>query len=131
VPNENGTVSRIDTATNAVTATTRVGPDPDYATLCRGRLWISSLLGPRISLIDPATSAVVRRLRVGTGSAGIACGRSVWIANYNTGYVLRIDPRRGRTTARVSVGVLPRSVVPAAGSVWATNQRSGTLSRIR
>jgi YVTN family beta-propeller protein len=131
VPNENGTLARIDPATNTVVATIRVGPDPDYALFCRGRLWVSSLLGPRLFVVDPATNRVVSRVRVGIGGAGMACGRSIWIANYDTGYVLRLDPRRRKVTARVSVGVLPRAVALARGSVWVTNQRTGTVSRVR
>ena len=85
VPNENRTVARIDLATNAVVARIRVGADPDYAVFCRGRLWVTSLRGSRLSLIDPAKNRVARQVKVGLGSAGIACGRSVWLANYDTG----------------------------------------------
>jgi virginiamycin B lyase len=131
VPNENGTVSRIDPATNAVTATIRVGADPDNAVFCRGRLWVSSLHGPRLYVIDPAKSAVAARVRVGTGSVGLACSRALWVANYDTGQVLKIDLARRRVLRRLNVGVQPREVELGAGAVWVSNQGSGTVSRIR
>jgi virginiamycin B lyase len=131
VPNENGTVSRIDPATNAVTATIRVGADPDNAVFCRGRLWVSSLRGPRLYVIDPAKSAVSARVRVGTGSVGLACSRVLWVANYDTGQVLKIDLAHRRVLRRLAVGVQPREVELGAGAVWVSNQGSGTVSRIR
>ena len=131
VPNENGTVSRIDPATNAVTATIRVGADPDNAVFCRGRLWVSSLLGPRLYAIDPARNAVAARVRVGTGSVGLACAGVLWVANYNTGRVLKLDLSRRRVVRRVTVGVQPREVELGAGALWVSNQGSGTVSRIR
>ena len=131
VPNENGTVARIDPATNMVTKTIQVGPDPDNAVFCRGRLWVSSLRGPRLYVVDPGRTAFASRMRVGTGSVGLGCGRSLWAANYNVGSSLKIDMRRRRVVRRVSVGSEPREVVLAAGSVWVSNQGSGTVSRIR
>jgi DNA-binding beta-propeller fold protein YncE len=70
-------------------------------------------------------------MRVGTGSVGLACGGSLWVANYDTRYVLKIDPRRRKIVRRISVGTQPREVVLAAGAVWVSNQGSGTVSRIR
>jgi YVTN family beta-propeller protein len=131
VPNENGTVSRIDPATNAVTARIRVGADPDNAVFCRGRLWVSSLRGPRLYVLNPATNAAAARVRVGTGTVGLACSRALWVANYDTGQVLKIDLRRRRVLRRIDVGVQPREVELGAGALWVSNQGSGTVSRIR
>jgi DNA-binding beta-propeller fold protein YncE len=130
VPNENGTVNRVDPATNVVTATIRVGADPDNAVFCRGRLWVSSLRGPRLSVINPSTNVVAARMRIGTGSVGLACSRALWVANYNTGQVLKIDQSRRRVLRRLDVGLEPREVEPGAGALWVSNQGSGTVSRI-
>ena len=108
-----------------------MGADPDYAVFCRGRLWVSSLRGPRISLIDPGRNRVARQMKVGRGSAGLACGRSVWLANYDTGRLLRIDPATRKVTGQLALGGQPRSVILAAGSVWVSNQRQGTVARVR
>ena len=36
-------------------------------------------------------SAVASRVRIGTGSVGLACSRVLCVANYDTGHVLKID----------------------------------------
>ena len=131
VPIENGTVARIDPSTNTVTKTIRVGADPDNAVFCRGRLWFSSLRGPRLYVVNPATAAVVARVRVGTGSVGLACARSLWFANYYTGQVLKLDLTRRRIVRRLDVGLQPREIELGAGALWVSNQGSGTVSRIR
>ena len=82
-------------------------------------------------MINPATSAVAARMRVGTGSVGLACSRALWVANYNSGQLLKIDLRRRRVLRRVSVGLQPREVELGAGALWVSNQGSGTVSRVR
>ena len=57
-------------------------------------------------------------------------GSALWVAMYNLGQVLRIDPTNGRVQRRVVVGRKPRGVAVAAGSVWVANSESGTVSRI-
>ena len=74
---------------------------------------------------------MAKQLKVGRGSAGLACGRSVWLANYDTGRLLRIDPATRKVTGRLALGGQPRSVLVAAGSVWVSNQRLGTVTRVR
>ena len=83
---------------------TAVGPDPDYAVFCRGRLWVSSLKGTSLSAIDPAKNAVVAHARVGLGSSGLACADALWAANYGSGELLRLDPTIGRVLGRLDVG---------------------------
>jgi DNA-binding beta-propeller fold protein YncE len=130
VPNENGTLARIDPKTGGVTAEVRVGAGPDNAVVCRDRLWTSSLHGPSLVAVD-ASARITARLRVGVGSVGFACGRALWTARYYDRTVLRIDPTTRRITGRVLVGDGPRSLVIAAGSVWVANQSAGTITRLR
>ena len=130
MPNENGTLARIDPSTNAVVARVRVGADPDNVVACRGRIWTSSLRGPKLVAVDPRTNRVSARVTVGTGTVGFACAASLWTATYSTGFLLRIDPRTLKVTARLRVGDQPRSIVIAAGSIWVANQSSGTVSRV-
>jgi streptogramin lyase len=131
VPNENGTLARVDPRSRRVTATVRVGADPDNIAVCRGRIWTSSLRGPSLVVVDPSTARVTARMPVGVGSVGLACGRALWVANYDTGELLRIDPVRRVVTGRASVGVRPRTVLISAGTVWVANQGSGSVSRVR
>jgi hypothetical protein len=53
------------------------------------------------------------------------------VANFGTGYVLKVDLVRRRVVRRISVGIQPRQVLLANRSLWVTNQGSGTVSRIR
>jgi DNA-binding beta-propeller fold protein YncE len=69
-------------------------------------------------------------MRVGVGSVGLACGRALWVANYDTGTLLRIDPARRVVSGRATVGLRSRTVLIAAGGVWVANQGSGTVARI-
>jgi virginiamycin B lyase len=130
VPNENGTVARVDPVTSSVVAKIPVAPDPDYAAFCGGRLWVTSLYGRSVSIIDPATNGVVARVPLGVGTQGIACGRSIWISNYDTGVLLRVNPASRTVTGRIRTGVQPRAVALGAGSVWVANGGSGTVARV-
>jgi DNA-binding beta-propeller fold protein YncE len=58
-------------------------------------------------------------------------GSSLWVAMYNRGEVLRIDPTNGRVQRRVLIGEKPRGLAIAAGSAWVANSESGTVSRVR
>jgi virginiamycin B lyase len=131
VPNEDGTVARIDPASGGILKRIRVGADPDYAIWCHGRLWVSDLRGPKLSVIDPATNSVVAAPAVGVGSAGLACGPTIWSANYDSGEVLELNATSGKALRHLMVGSQPREVLVAFGDVWVSNQRSGTVVRIR
>jgi DNA-binding beta-propeller fold protein YncE len=58
-------------------------------------------------------------------------GSSLWVAMYDRGQALRVDPTTGRVQRRVRIGVKPRGLAVAGGSVWVANSRSGSVSRIR
>jgi hypothetical protein len=112
-------------------ASVRVGADPDYAVLCRGRLWVSDLRGPSLAVVDPKTNAVVSRPHVGVGSAGFACGASLWSVNYDTGALLELDPRSGRIRSRRTAGRQLREVVLLGRDLWMCDQASGDVLRVR
>ena len=81
--------------------------------------------------LDPA-GAVTAKYSIGGGAQGVAFdGASLWVAMYNRGEVVRVDPNTGKVQRRVRIGVKPRGLAVAAGSVWVANSRSGTVSRIR
>ena len=73
----------------------------------------------------------VERISIGSAPCGIASGYgSVWVAVYDTGQVVRIDPRRNRVTKRIRVakGVCPLAI--GAGAVWVASDRANVLYRI-
>jgi len=84
-----------------------------------------------VSAAAAGATQPVARILTGAGPCGAASGfGSVWIAVYNTGRVVRIDPRRNRITRsiRVAKGVCPIAV--GAGSVWVASDRTNLLYRI-
>jgi hypothetical protein len=107
-----------------------VGADPDNVLACRGLVWTTSLHGTQLFAVSPATNKVVKRIRVGPASVGLACGRSLWTASYDRGLIIRVDPVRGRITGQRAVGVQSRAVLLAYGSVWVANQASGNVVRL-
>jgi hypothetical protein len=91
---------------------------------------VAAVTAPALVAVDPKTNRVSKRVRVGVGSVGFACGQSLWTALYQDGKLLRLDPATGKVTGRLAVGFQPRAIVLAAGSVWVANQASGTVSRV-
>jgi YVTN family beta-propeller protein len=102
VPNTgDGTVSRIDPATNAVTGTIRVADASpasadgflDTAAAGFGSIWIASDYHHAVARIDPASGAVVARIAVAERPLGIAITpNAVWIAHFLSGTLTRIAP---------------------------------------
>jgi DNA-binding beta-propeller fold protein YncE len=62
---------------------------------------------------------------------GLACTEALWIANYDTGRVQKLDLSRRKVLRRLDVGFQPREIEPGAGALWVANQGSGTVSKIR
>jgi YVTN family beta-propeller protein len=119
---DDGTVARIDAATNMSAATIPV-PAPMAIAVGLGAVWVASRSGS-VSRIDPATNTIVATISAQTTGAGIAIGSgSVWAThpghqNQADGSVSRIDPATNTVVANVVVGEFADSVAVAGGSVW-------------
>ncbi len=133
VSSENGTVGQLDPASGGLTRTIAAGADADFLGFSPGALWVTNYGSEFLWRIDPVTGAVSAKLNIGdAGAQGLGFdGSSLWVAIYNREEVLRIDPTNGRVQRRVVVGVKPRGLAIAAGSVWVANSESGTVSRIQ
>ncbi|MFT7597202.1 MAG: YVTN family beta-propeller protein [Acidimicrobiales bacterium] len=55
---------------------------------------------------------------------------AVWIANFDVGTVMVVDPTTQRIVNTIEVGDGPVTPVFAAGSVWIANQLEGTLTQV-
>jgi YVTN family beta-propeller protein len=94
VTNSGGTtVSRINTATNAVTSIT-VGSNPYSVAVSPdgSSVWVANNGGTTVSRINTTTNAVTS-ITVGSNPYNIAVspdGSSVWVTNYGSGTVSRI-----------------------------------------
>jgi YVTN family beta-propeller protein len=123
-----GTVSRIDPATNRVVATIDVGGRPTHLTAEAGAVWATTPEG--LQWIDPATNQVVQTLPlpVGLGEAVLAFDGRLWVS-LNDGTVRALNPFNGQELTSVSVASRGVSRLATGGDrLWAAN--GGTLVAI-
>jgi YVTN family beta-propeller protein len=74
-----------------------------------------------VAVIDTASNHVVKDISLGGRPSGIAAGAgALWVADYDDGTVVRIDPKTGATRA-IAVGLEPESVTVGSNAVWATD----------
>jgi len=132
-------VSRIDTATNRVTADITVGRGGCLGVVVAdGRVWVPTCGDGVVNEIDPAKDSVVRRIPapIKTGREGAVAyiDNALWIpdnaSDSNSTTVSRLDLRTGTITNRVSTGARTDVVVAGFGSVWAASSAENVVSRI-
>jgi peptide/nickel transport system substrate-binding protein len=114
--------------------TVDVGNGPSAIAFADGELWVANSLDSTVSVVGPATFAVLGTIAVGSGPAAIVAGNgSVWVANQYSGTVSRISPQRLAVVGTVDVGDNPVALASGAGLVWvaasppAGDDRGGTL----
>jgi streptogramin lyase len=76
---------------------------------------------------------VIARIAVDPGAApcaAAAAGGSVWVSEYGSPYLLRIDPRTNRVLSKSRIGFGSCGLGAGAGSLWVEDTSSGTLSRV-
>lgn len=125
----NGTVSVINTATNAVFATVPVGHNATGAAVSPdgSRVYVTNYSDNTVSVIDTATNSVVATIPVGSLPFGIAVspdGRRIYIANHvSNGTISVIDTATDDVVATVPVGSQPDDVVvsPDGSRVYVSN----------
>jgi YVTN family beta-propeller protein len=122
-----GTVSVVDTKTETVTATVRVGAAPYGVAFSPDgtRAYVSNHVGNSVSVIDPATRAVVATIPVGVDPWDIAVtpdGKHVYTANDggpDAGWVSDIATRTGAVGAiRGVVGANTIAVRPGGAEAY-------------
>jgi virginiamycin B lyase len=130
VADEEGLLTRLDAATLQETATIQAGLDADFVLVADGSVWATAYRDRVISRIDPASDTVTATVPVRTGMQGVLVdGESLWTANYDSDSIYRLDAS-GRVLFRHKVGVGPRDLLLADGSVWVANSRGSTVTRV-
>lgn len=127
------TVSRIDIATNKVTATLQVTPGESEGGIAASldAVWLVTDAKGVLSRIDPVTNKVAAEIPVPPKSAGVVYGEgAVWVTTPEKNLLTRVDPKTNQVTASIEVGPGPRFLTTGAGSVWTLNQGDGTVSRV-
>lgn len=132
-------VSRIDTATNRVTADIAIGRNGCLGVVASAdRMWVATCGDGVMNEIDPATDSVVRRIPVpikrGREGAFAFVNGSFWIPDNVTDSastsVVRIDARTGQTLGRVATGARSDVIVAGFGSIWVASSVEGMVVRI-
>jgi YVTN family beta-propeller protein len=124
---------RIDPTTNQAVAV-----DADWElvdgglAVAGGRVWLSgaaySGAQPIVS-VDPASNRKADTIPTEAEGALAAGGGSVWHAGITTQTIYRLDPRSGRTLAKIPIGVVAKHLTAADGSLWVGSD-SGRVTRI-
>src|SRR5206468_497581 len=84
-----------------------------------------------LARIDPRTNRIVKKIRIGSNSYGVAYGAgSVWVTSELDGTVRRINPRTNKVRTKIKAGVTPNGLVYAFGSLWVADLGGDTLFRI-
>jgi DNA-binding beta-propeller fold protein YncE len=121
IPNTgDGTVSKIDPATNRTVATLRVGDaDAFYQRVCRPYGSIHSFM---------VTTFHVRRCDL-PSSVATANGL-LWVTKNDTNEILALDPKDGRQVASIPIGVVPFELRANDQALWVTSYDDNVVVRI-
>lgn len=129
-----GTLVRIDPATNEKLATIALGTVPVGLAVGEGAVWAvgsadlrsGPLVGEAFLLrIDPRTNTVSARLPL-EGAYGVAVGPgAIWVASARE-HLWRVDPVRMQVTARIAID-RPHGVAATADAVWVTSGRGEVM----
>jgi DNA-binding beta-propeller fold protein YncE len=91
-----GTVSRIDPATNQVVSVTGLpGPNAQGLAAAQGSMWVGSAGAGEVYRIDPATNAVDGAFVTGAGTRDLVpIGDTMWVAEFddNTVSAYKLEP---------------------------------------
>jgi sugar lactone lactonase YvrE/dienelactone hydrolase len=135
-------VGQVDTSTNSVTTTTKVGA-PTGIAVGEGAVWVMSLRDGLISRLDPHDGKVVATIplerasrtfplaSVGPRSGpGVAVGAgAVWVVVPSSGMLVRVDPSTNRTRT-FALGGKPVGVAVSDGSVWVIESQPHRVLRV-
>ena len=137
----NNTLSRINPATNTVLSVVRVDFTPSQGAEAigsgAGSLWVTATdtdanFDPApgvVKRIDPATGATLATILVGTTPLDIDVSPgAVWVANFGSSSVMRIDPETNQVVATIAI---PNAfgVTVGLGAVWVSST-DGRVTRI-
>jgi DNA-binding beta-propeller fold protein YncE len=125
-----GSVSRVDPRTVAITATV---PSVSAAAITADarQVWVLET-DLHLTRIDPRTHAVVARVPIAATSLSALAvgGGAVWATDPSDGTLWRVDSRPRLVERTIPVGVGASAVAYGGGSVWVANTLRGTVSRV-
>jgi len=94
-------------------------------------IWLLSPTG-KVIRIDPVTNKVAATVEVPKSEFGnIAVGAgSVWVTDFDHDALVRIDPTTKAVVASVKVGPNPEGLLVTPKTVWVSNHRGGSVSKV-
>jgi YVTN family beta-propeller protein len=132
-------VSRIDTATNRVTANIPIGRNGCLGVVAGAdRVWVPSCGDGVINEIDPKADSIVRKIpapikRGREGAFAFANG-SFWIpdnvSDSSSSTIARIDAKSGAVLSRIATGARSDVAIAGFGSVWVASSGEDVVVRI-
>ena len=127
-----GTISRVDPATEQVTQTVPLEIGNAAALgFGQGRLWVADTTGHSLVEVFPRTGKRVLTLPLDLRPTSIAVGkRAVWVADHDSGLLARVNPTLGVTEAIIHVGQGPAALALGENALWVANSLDSTVSRI-
>ena len=81
----------------------------------------------------PAAAAPTVVAKVATGRQPcvmVAARGSLWVANYGSSTVARVDPKTNRVPARIDVGPTPCGLAVGGGALWVDGYGTNTIEKI-
>jgi YVTN family beta-propeller protein len=127
-------ISRVDPATDSVTATIPVGgtgSGPDGVAVGAGAVWVPVAVPGALWGIDPETDKVTSKISLDgplRGTIAVAATRdSVWVACCGApsgdtqgagGRLLRVDPRRKRVVTDIPLPAVPVAIAADSSAAW-------------
>ncbi|MFL5641323.1 MAG: hypothetical protein ACJ777_13455 [Chloroflexota bacterium] len=96
-------------------------------------VWILTESGT-VQRIDPATNALGPPIATGGTSdfyQGISADKSgVWVTEWNTATLYRVDPAASKLSATIESGLAPKGVLATDTAVWVADTHDGKVLRI-
>jgi virginiamycin B lyase len=122
---------RVDPETNTVAARIQLAGAACGIEVAYGFVWVGHCFSGRgVSQVDPQTNRLVATVAT-IRAADLASGAgSLWIADFDAGAVLRLDPATTAVVATINVGAEPNVIEFGFDSVWVVTRTDGTISRI-
>ncbi len=130
VANEgDGTLSRIDPATNLVTATYPIAEKNFLRiTTHQGQVWAAACLDDVVRAIDPASGAITGEVEIDECWNIASGGGSIWVP-VGERTILRIHPKLLVGIPTVFVRNSPAEIVEGFDSMWVVNVNARSISR--
>lgn len=119
-----GTLARIDPATNKVVAEIYVAPGSYAVTFGEGAVWVTSTEKSVVTRVNPRTNVIEATIPVGPGPRFVNTGEgAVWTVNQGDGTVSRIDAKTNKVVATIECGIPGPGgeIAVGDGSVWVTS----------